>query len=186
MLILLSYICTYIYVIHIPNRSPLRENWINLSLYLNFSAWSSQKPSSNFQNLLQPTSSQPSCVLYLYVLLRCSHICPSHITLTVSTSISPDSKPRPLIDSHEKSTYFKHFVIFWVFNWRLGWEMPRNLTQHTQPATTSHAIPPPLSSALLGCYSTIRKFFLFAPTLKAPVDLSICDKRIFTKFLIRE
>lgn len=62
--------------------------------------------------------------------------------------------------------------------------MQRDLTQGTQPATTS--LSPLLSSlSVLACYSTPRKFSP-SPTLRAPQDLSICPKGLFEKHLICE
>lgn len=150
-------------------RVPL-ENWIFLSLQLNSSAWNSQKLSSNFQKLLQPTSSQSSCFLSPSVCsaLGSRHTCSPHITLTVLTPIRPDSEPRPLIFPMENQVT-SSILLFWVFKWRLVWEMLRDWMQGTQPAISSHATLPFLSFPLLVSYSTSRKLSLL-PIFKVPVD----------------
>ena len=60
-------------------------------------------------------------------------------------------------------------LLFWVFKWRLVWEMLRDWTPGIQPAVSSHAPLPFLSVPPLVCYSTPRKLTLW-PIFKAPVD----------------
>lgn len=102
-----------IYIFNSDTKWVPLEDWINPSLHLNSSTWNSQKPSPSI--LLcslyicgAASGPPPTCPPF-----HPTH-CPSHSIFTVPRAQAFNWFPREI--------KFKHFVVFWVPNWRLSWD----------------------------------------------------------------